>query len=50
MTSEETPLLADPVTLKHELVYQRFSPSRKNVVLGMVALAGITPCEFSCYL
>lgn len=48
MASEESPLLNstnDPIVLKHELVYQRFSPSRKNFVLVLICLAGITPCE-----
>ncbi|KAJ3486280.1 hypothetical protein NLI96_g4353 [Meripilus lineatus] len=46
MASEESPLLNstnDPIVLKHELVYQRFSPSRKNFVLVLICLAGITP-------
>ena len=49
MASEESPLLGastDPAVLEHELVYQRFSRSQKNYILGLISLVGITPCEF----
>ncbi|TFK35473.1 major facilitator superfamily domain-containing protein [Crucibulum laeve] len=43
MASEETPLLATDVVLKHETVYQRFSPARKRFLVAMVSWCGLMP-------
>ncbi|KAI0760807.1 MFS general substrate transporter [Fomes fomentarius] len=47
MASEESPLLAppsaDPEIVKHELLYQRFSPSKKHVIVGLISWAAVIP-------
>ena len=54
MTStEETPLLtgttsiSDPEILKHDLLYQRFSPSQKRTIVALISYAAVIPCEYS---
>ena len=47
--TEETSLLTDPPStdpeaLRHELLYQRFSPSQKRVIVALISLAGLIPC------
>ncbi|KAI0806691.1 MFS general substrate transporter [Fomes fomentarius] len=47
MASEESPLLAppstDPEIVKHELLYQRFSPSKKQFIVGLISWAAVIP-------
>ncbi|KAF4579722.1 hypothetical protein EYR40_000100 [Pleurotus pulmonarius] len=44
MSTEETPLLAEGHTpLDHSRVYDRFSPSKKRVILAMVSCSGVIP-------
>lgn len=49
MASEESPLLAppsaDPEIAKHELLYQRFSPSKKQFIVGLISWAAVIPCQ-----
>ena len=50
MASEESPLLPsdqDRNAGKHEAVYRRFSPAKKRLIVGMVSLCGLIPCESS---
>ncbi|OBZ75053.1 MFS antiporter QDR3 [Grifola frondosa] len=46
-SSEETPLLeessSDPAILKHEQLYNRFSPPQKRVIVALVSWAGFIP-------
>lgn len=55
-TSEEAPLLPDrephlsETTSKHELVYERFSPRRKRVLLTIVSLYAVLPREWCFWL
>ncbi|KAI0738042.1 MFS general substrate transporter [Daedaleopsis nitida] len=37
------PLSSDPEVLKHELIYQRFSPSRKRFIVSLIAWAAVIP-------
>ena len=51
MTStEESSLLAvspsDQRTLKHDLLYQRFSPSQKRAIVTLISYAAVIPCEY----
>ena len=53
MTStEETPILtgttsiSDPEILKHDLLYQRFSPSQKRTIVALISYAAVIPCEY----
>lgn len=39
---EETPLLAQ-VNLPHEVIYNRFTPARKRVIMAMVSVCGLLP-------
>ncbi|KAH8100315.1 MFS general substrate transporter [Cristinia sonorae] len=43
MTTEETPLLADPAPLEHEAVYRRFSPAQKKWIVALVSFCGLIP-------
>ncbi|KAF4602947.1 hypothetical protein EYR38_003351 [Pleurotus pulmonarius] len=44
MSTEETPLLSEgPAPLDHGRVYDRFSPSKKRVILAMVSCSGVIP-------
>ncbi|KAF8061831.1 major facilitator superfamily domain-containing protein [Lyophyllum atratum] len=45
--SEITPLLVADPDLKHELVYKRFSPRRKLVVLILISWCGLIPMFIS---
>ena len=48
MASEETPLLRsdqDDNAAKHEAVYRRFSPAKKRLIVTMVSICGLIPCE-----
>ena len=48
MDSEESPLLPsdqDNNVVKHEAVYRRFSPAKKRLIVGMVSICGLIPCE-----
>ena len=48
MDSEESPLLPcdqDDNAMKHEAVYSRFSPAKKRLIVGMVSICGLIPCE-----
>ncbi|KAF9447242.1 MFS general substrate transporter [Macrolepiota fuliginosa MF-IS2] len=46
--SEETPLLSDLLpNVKHELVYQRFSPGYKKFIVGVVSWCGLMPLFIS---
>ncbi|PIL33166.1 MFS general substrate transporter [Ganoderma sinense ZZ0214-1] len=46
-STEETPLLAthlsDQEISKHELLYQRFSPSQKRTIVGLISYAAVIP-------
>nr|VWO96050.1 Efflux pump FUB11 (Fusaric acid biosynthesis protein 11) [Ganoderma boninense] len=46
-STEETPLLATPPTipeiLKHELLYQRFSPTQKRTIVALISYAAVIP-------
>lgn len=59
MTHETHPLLpknSDAVRLEHGVIgvqlrsensiYDRFTPARKRMILALVSLAGMVPCEF----
>ncbi|KAJ6558447.1 MFS general substrate transporter [Mycena vulgaris] len=43
MASEDTPLLVSSAELAHEAVYNRFSASRKKVIVALVACSAILP-------
>ena len=54
--NEESPLLTgspsssssysgDPELVKHELLYQRFSPEQKRAIVAVIAWAGLIPCR-----
>jgi hypothetical protein len=43
MASEETPLLVSDAELAHEALYNRFSPSRKRIIVALVSWSGILP-------
>jgi hypothetical protein len=48
MDSEESPLLPtdqDYNAGKHEAVYGRFSPAKKRLIVAMVSICGLIPCE-----
>ena len=51
MASEETPLLRseteEQAVLKHDAVYDRFSPSHKRVIVAVTALTGTFPSTFT---
>lgn len=52
--SEETPLLASTSTsneevTEHERIYERFSRPRKTLILSLVSMAGILPCEYATH-
>ena len=51
MATEESPLLpSEPerqAVLKHDAVYDRFSPSRKRVIIAVTALTGSFPSMFA---
>lgn len=47
--TEESPLLATPVSadpeiLKHDLLYERFTPSHKRVIVAVISWAALIPC------
>ncbi|PPR07301.1 hypothetical protein CVT26_012420 [Gymnopilus dilepis] len=43
-SSEETPLLSEnDVQARHDVVYRRFSPGRKRIIVGMVSGCGLIP-------
>jgi hypothetical protein len=48
MASEKSPLLSDQdhITGKHEVVYHRFSPAKKRLIVAMVSLCGLIPSEY----
>lgn len=54
--TEESPLLATPVSadpeiLKHDLLYERFTPSHKRVIVAVISWAALIPCALqSCIL
>jgi len=39
MISEETPLVSSPT--KHEEVYKRFKPAKKQVIVALVSVTGL---------
>ena len=51
VVTEESPLFASASTaepgpetvLRHDLLYQRFSPSRKRFIVGLIAYAALIP-------
>ncbi|KAJ7244204.1 MFS general substrate transporter [Mycena haematopus] len=43
MASEDTPLLVSDAELAHEAVYNRFSTSRKRVIVALVSCSAILP-------
>lgn len=43
MSTEETPLLEGQQN--HNTVYDRFSRSRKRVIVAVVSWAGLLPCK-----
>lgn len=43
MASEQTPLLEGQPVLDHDKIYDRFSPSRKRVIVAVTALTGTFP-------
>ncbi|KAJ7287301.1 MFS general substrate transporter [Mycena rebaudengoi] len=43
MASEETPLLLSAAEIAHEALYNRFSPSRKRVIVALVSCSAILP-------
>ena len=32
--------------LRHELLYQRFSPSQKRTIVALISYAAVIPCEY----
>jgi hypothetical protein len=47
MASEETPLISSSAELAHEALYNRFSPSRKRVIVALVSASATLPSEFT---
>ncbi|KAF8178519.1 MFS general substrate transporter [Mycena galopus ATCC 62051] len=43
MASEDTPLFVSDAELAHEAIYDRFSPSRKRVIVVLVSCSAILP-------
>ena len=49
VATEESPLLApssNPEILKHDLLYQRFSPSQKRTIVALISYGAVIPCEY----
>ena len=51
MALEETPLLSDDndiiaKKLHHDAVYDRFSRLQKRTIVGLISLAGLSPCTY----
>ena len=47
--TEESPLLTPPSDSeisKHDLLYQRFSPSQKRTIVGLISYGAVIPCEY----
>ena len=49
--TEESPLIdaeastTDPEVLKHDLLYQRFTPAQKQVIVALISWAAVIPCR-----
>lgn len=44
---ESTPLLLTPEQQKHELLYQRFTPKQKRIIVALVSFCGLLPMFIS---
>jgi hypothetical protein len=45
---DRTPLLKHDIR-EEDLVFQRFSSSRKKIIVAIVSWGGLVPCEYSSF-